>query len=179
MRRAPENGEWVTACESPCDQQMPLNNEYRIAGSGVTQSGEFTLDGKPGQRVVITANVGTTAGLTAGLIAAGVGLLVVITGFYVIVGSVAANCTSGTTNCTKSSANGGTVVGVALVIGGLGAIIVGGIIALNNAHSGQTQEVQVRKNALAERWFDDLAANAPREVPTTPFFHTPIFSRSF
>ena len=193
MRRAPENGEWITACESPCDMQLPLNNEYRIAGSGVTQSSEFDLDGQPGQRVVIKANVGTTAGLTGGLIITGVGLLVAIVGLYVIAGAAAVNsvsCVNGkdtSTGASCSTSGGGVAVGVVLVLGGVAAMGIGGVIALINWKTGQSQEVQVPKaNAKAALvdfdaykrapvWHEPLPM--PGGLPRTT--EIPIFSKSF
>ncbi len=194
MRREPDNGEWITACESPCDQQLPLNNEYRLAGSGVTQSGEFELEGKPGQRVVITANVGSTAGLTGGLIVAGVGLLVTIVGLEVLATAAAVNnidCATTTTSTGScSSKSGGVGVGLVITLGGVAAMAIGGIIAIINWKTGQTQELQVPKGtarASLDRPRDDRTwARSPTWNAPTPAAlgaprttEIPLFSRSF
>src|SRR5262249_28257391 len=74
-RRNPGDDQpWVTACDSPCDAQLPLNNDYRIVGEGIWASSEFGLEGSPGQRIVLKVNPATRLARTGGIVVAAVGL---------------------------------------------------------------------------------------------------------
>ncbi len=192
-RRNPgEDQPWVTACESPCDVQLPLNNDYRIVGDGIWASSEFELDGQPGQRVVVKVAPATRISRTAGIVVAGAGLLAIIIGVYIVAIAAAASCTNSNINSVCKDNSGGTTVGVVLMLGGLVTMAVGGIIILANWRTGESQEVQ--SPAKAARLFDvPGVANSDnafkrlpnfREpsatdklAPVTPIF--PIFSRSF
>ena len=191
-RRNPGEGEWMNACVSPCDVQMPLNNDYRIVGSGVTGSGEFNLEGAAGQRVIIKINAGTTFGLTAGLATAASGLLVVIVGLYVVAGAAAVNATSNlssclngslsstSSSCRESDSSSGTTAGLVITGLGLAAIGVGGVIAIINWRTGQSQEVQSPRQGMlsndawkrAPMWREASVLDRGPSATMTPLFTT-------
>lgn len=153
-RRNPgEDQPWVTACESPCDVQLPLNNDYRIVGEGIWASSEFELEGSAGQRVVVKVAPATRLTRTAGIVVAGAGLLAIIIGVYVVAIAAAASCTSFNSNGScASDTGGGVAIGVVLMLGGLVTMAVGGIIILANWRTGESQEVQ--SPTKAARIFD-------------------------
>jgi hypothetical protein len=173
-RRNPGDDQpWVTACESPCDVQLPLNNDYRIVGEGIWASSEFELDGQPGQRVVVKVAPATRLARTAGIVVAGAGLLAIIIGVYVVAIAAAASCSSSVSaNGCNSDNSGGVAIGVVLMLGGLVTMAVGGIIILANWRTGESQEVQ--SPAKAARLFNVPGVpngdNAYKRLPT---FHEP------
>ncbi len=186
-RRNPGDDEpWVTACESPCDVQLPLNNDYRIVGQGIWASSEFDLEGQPGQRVVIKVNPATRLARTAGIVVAGVGLLAITIGVYVVAFAALAKCAGSVTSACKSDSTGGTAVGVVLILGGVAAMAVGGVMVLVNWRTGQSQEVQSRGSAKLDWPVDDRYTRLPtfrdpspveRFAPATSTI--PLFSGSF
>jgi hypothetical protein len=161
-RRNPGDDQpWVTACESPCDVQLPLNNDYRIVGEGIWASSEFELEGNPGQRVVVKVNPATRFARTAGIVVAGVGLTAAIVGLYVVAVSATTNCfnTVSTNGCDSSG--GGTTVGWVIVAAGLVTAAVGGVLILMNLRTGQSQEIQSRAASL---WRGDVARATTNET---------------
>ena len=86
-RRSPRGG-WETVCYTPCNQELPLGVEYRIAGDGLRTSSPFFLDrDKP--RIELDAGAATTRGHHAGIAlvavgggAAAVGLALISAAFY-------------------------------------------------------------------------------------------------
>jgi hypothetical protein len=83
-RRPSPRSEWTVACESPCDQELPLSDDYRI-GSGDA----FRIKGKDGDSVELRASRRSWAGTIGGgaLVLAGVPFVLVGT-FLGIVGAV-------------------------------------------------------------------------------------------
>jgi hypothetical protein len=54
LDRKPHGHEaWVLACESPCDRPMPIGDLYRVVGTGIMSTPNFTLEAKPGARHVV------------------------------------------------------------------------------------------------------------------------------
>jgi hypothetical protein len=176
-RRNPGDDQpWVTACESPCDVQLPLNNDYRIVGEGIWASGEFELDGNPGQRVVIKVNPATRFARTAGIVTAGIGLTAAIVGIYVVAVSATANCVNTanvTTGCETSG--GGTTVGWVIVAAGLVTAAVGGVLILMNLRTGQSQDLQSPAARAAGLWRGDLAKATTTEEGADAFKRVPTF----
>jgi hypothetical protein len=173
-RRNPGDDQaWVTACESPCDVQLPLNNDYRIVGEGIWASSEFELEANPGQRVVIKVNPATRLARTAGIVVAGAGLLAAIIGIYVVAVAATTNCinTVNTTGCDSSGA--GTTIGWVIVAAGLVTAGVGGVLILMNLRTGQSQEIQ--SPAHGGLWRGDLARARGTDDPykRLPMFRDP------
>jgi hypothetical protein len=116
-RRAAGTTEFVTACQTPCDAEMPIGDTYKIGGSGFTTTGEFKLDAPPGGSVELIVDGPNWAGIIGG------GLLTSGGAFTAYVGTIFAlaggDCSSYSGGC-KESRNVG-----------LGALAVGaGMIAL-------------------------------------------------
>jgi hypothetical protein len=131
-RQDPATEQWVIACESPCDVALPLNNHYRIAGSGIHASSTFDLEGKPGERVTITVHPGSRAALIGGGVAAGLGAFGFTPGIYLtVIGAAISEEPTG-----KAILTAGLITLAASVTLG----IVGGIIAYKNWKTDVTQD---------------------------------------
>jgi hypothetical protein len=59
--------EWVIVCKAPCDEMLPLEGYYRIAGSALRDSKPFRLDGAPGDHLVISTETGSATAYDAGV----------------------------------------------------------------------------------------------------------------
>jgi hypothetical protein len=76
LRSAPPYG-WRWVCQAPCTAHAPLDAEYKLRGSGVTESESFRLDPKLGRAVRVRVEPVSQGALIAGtiLIYAGVSVL--------------------------------------------------------------------------------------------------------
>jgi hypothetical protein len=76
LRSAPPYG-WRWVCQAPCTANAPLDGEYKLRGSGVTESESFRLDPKLGRAVRVRVEPVSQGALIAGtiLIYAGVSVL--------------------------------------------------------------------------------------------------------
>lgn len=76
LRSAPPYG-WRWVCQAPCTAHTPLEGEYKLRGSGVTESESFRLDPKLGQALRLRLEPVSQGALIAGtiLIYAGVSVL--------------------------------------------------------------------------------------------------------
>ncbi|MGH7282903.1 MAG: hypothetical protein ACRELY_15370, partial [Polyangiaceae bacterium] len=77
-----QGGAWETACNSPCDRELPLDSNYRVTGSNVRTSGAFRLLAKPGDHVTLDVNAGSSAGFSGGVAMALLGGLTATVGFW-------------------------------------------------------------------------------------------------
>jgi hypothetical protein len=59
--------EWVHACESPCDVELPLADEYRTFGGRNGTSQPFRLHGSPGESIEVTVDPPATGGVGLGV----------------------------------------------------------------------------------------------------------------
>jgi len=130
-RRAAGTTDFVTACSSPCDEEMPIGDTYRIGGNGFATTSEFSLAAAPGGSVELSVDGPNWAGIVGG------GLLTVGGGFTAYIGTALAisgsitgsrSCSSGysTRNCedTDSIRN----VGLGAIAVGAGMIVLGLVI---------------------------------------------------
>jgi hypothetical protein len=123
-RRAAGTTDFITACESPCDMEMPIGDTYKIGGSGFSTTSEFKLDAPPGGSVELTVDGPNWAGIVGG------GAITIGGGFTAYVGVILALTGSSCSNDRYSSSNyDNNCTEVRNV--GLGAMAVGaGMIAL-------------------------------------------------
>jgi len=77
----PDAIRWTTACDAPCDAQLPLEAVYRIVGRGLQASRNLELEGAPGDDVTLKVHAMSNDDYATGehlalgtYIAAGVGL---------------------------------------------------------------------------------------------------------
>lgn len=119
-RRAAGTTDLVAACEAPCDEELPLGDTYRVGGSGLTTTHEFTLAGKPGGSVEITVDGPSWAGIVGG------GLLTLGGGFTAYVGLLLTLAGGAADSSSRSSYSANSAKEVRNV--GLGALAVGAVM---------------------------------------------------
>lgn len=145
-RRPAGSTSWVPACTSPCNEELPIGDLYRVTGNAVPASKEFSLEVGPGGTVDIAVDPASTGGMIGagflagtGATAAYVGLLMTIFGQAIISG----DCNerrAGTSSCASKS-DGESLRTAGLVTFGIGAAAtVGGILLFLN--SAKTDIVQ-------------------------------------
>jgi hypothetical protein len=173
-RRLDQGADWVKACDSPCDVELPIADEYEIAGLGNGPSKEFHLQASPGQSVVLSIEPPSIGGIVLGgglVFVGGVGLYI-----SVLVGlAVAAACTDQSCGTNPGWVGSGISAG-AMAAGGF-------ILYLSaktdiNQHESTPQPAAPPQNAYLREptWRTTI-----EPLPTTsgPAFVVPIFSRSF
>ena len=62
----PVTFQWSPVCDAPCDRELPLELQYRIAGKYIRPSQAIQLAVKPGQAVALHANTASTSPLATG-----------------------------------------------------------------------------------------------------------------
>jgi hypothetical protein len=124
-RRAAGTTDFVTACQTPCDAEMPIGDTYKIGGSGFSTTSEFKLDAPPGGSVELTVDGPNWVGIVGGgAITIGGAATAYVGVIFALAGG---SCSSSSSSRYSSSRNGCTEVRNV----GLGALAVGaGMIAL-------------------------------------------------
>ncbi len=186
-RRSGERSrDWDSVCTSPCDTELPLDAEYRIAGEGVRNSAPFQLSARAGERVELAVNTASKGGFVGGIVLTSLGPVTSLIGAVVLVAvnqseQIAAEQASfgGTPSTTTTQNNAGAkTVGVVLIIGGI-AMTIGGILMLTgNAHTHldqgpigtapRSQDAWLR----TPTWRDDRMGEALPKTYDAPLFHT-------
>ncbi len=91
--RPPQGESWVAMCNAPCDRELPLDDSYRISGSGIQRSRVFTIAAQPGQHVVLEVSAHSTGGLVGGIVLASIGVVAEVTGLVLLLeGSLQSLC---------------------------------------------------------------------------------------
>jgi hypothetical protein len=137
---------WEHACDSPCDQRLPVGEEYRIVGGpDINESNVFFLDGSKDP----------SSGRAILLVAPGskrkqkIGTGILIGGAVLLVGGVVGGLLAACPSCTFQ-ANGTTDnqnflaigIGTGLAVTGIAAGIFGGAWIVDNAHTRVSGAVQ-------------------------------------
>jgi hypothetical protein len=161
---APGSGRWALVCAAPCDAQVPLGRQYRIAGEGIRASRAFRIEAPPGQRVTITVSAASKSAFSGGIAVSSVGAAGIVVGLSVLLFGALEACDvvdPNTGACVGSS--DGTVETVGLVITLVGAaVLVGGLVLL--ASNTRTHAVQT---------LGALTAQPPR--PETAWLRAPLW----
>jgi hypothetical protein len=181
--RTPDSG-WGVLCNAPCDQEVPLNADFRISGSGTRTSHAFKIIAQPGQHVAISVNPGSSGGFVLGIVMLGVSPAVIFIGFIVwAVGAIESSTTDIVTG-QKGNGSGAETVGGVMMLVGLGALIGGIILVVSNSSTKQTQEIMQpgappprRDDAWLRMPMWHEGAGFERSVPRPQTI--PLFSRSF
>jgi hypothetical protein len=173
-RRLDQGADWVKACDSPCDVELPIADEYEIAGMGNGPTKEFRLQASAGQSEVLSIEPPSIGGIVLGgglVLVGGVGLYI-----SVLVGlAFAAGCVDQSCGTNPGWVGSGISAG-ALAAGGL-------ILYLSaktdiNQHESTPQPAVPPQNAYLR---EPTWRTTTEPVPTSsgPAFVVPIFSRSF
>ena len=179
QRRSGESGSWETVCTSPCDQRVPVGDQYQVTGEGFNASKPFMLNASKGT-VNLDVQVGEKKGETTGLVVLGVGGALVIAGIIVIAVAGGTNGVSGQGNDSGTTHLGNTnalFAGGGLIFAGLAAGIYGGATYLNSKSS--TVEGDVAKPGPARGALDSGPAVARNATPNVPAFVIPVWQGTF
>lgn len=176
-------GAWETACNSPCDREMPLDSNYRVTGSNVRTSGAFRLLAKPGDHVTLDVNTGSSAGFSGGVTMALLGGLTATIGFWGWYITLLDNETYGydDSGYYSGSSHHASPVPWAITTG-VGAVVgtVGLVMAVANEKTKVQQAVgapdpkkEASLDPLTDRsptWLNLKPAGFPAAPQTTPIF---------
>ncbi len=101
LRRPSGSSGWVHACMSPCDTDLPINDTYKVGGSGITSSSEFRLQEQAGHTAHVIVDPASTSGIIIGGVMGGAGALGAYVGLILtVVGVAAANADCNSTYYT-------------------------------------------------------------------------------
>jgi hypothetical protein len=188
LEKDPDGGDtWTPACEAPCDTEVPLSADYRIAnGNGMRQSAVFHLHGQAGDHLTLTLSGGSKGWLVTGIVVTSVSGLVMLVGSVVALAgsaSTSSNCGFGD-GCTHSNPNAGlAAAGWLTLLVGAAAAAGGIVLIVHNARTGvavdvtgaQSARVQGDAWAHVPTWHEPSAAD--RALP--PVLAGPIWSGRF
>jgi hypothetical protein len=125
--------EWQRVCTAPCDTEVQLGGEYRVAGEGVTTSGSFALHGPATELRVDPGSSGVRRAGSALTVIGGIAALA--GGIFLGVSAIhPAGQPASTLGIGGYASIGALAGGGALVIAGIGMIIGGGTSVQDEAH---------------------------------------------
>lgn len=170
-RRPAGTSDFVKACESPCDIDVPVGDTYKVGGSGVTTTKEFRIDPvASGKFVEITVDGPNYFGIAGG------GLLTLAGGISAYVGILLA--LAGTGGGDSSSAREVRNVGLGALLVGGGLIAVGLLIVFPSIRTDLSQDTKTmnarRDGFLRSPTWRTTETTAPSNA-TFPI----MFERSF
>jgi hypothetical protein len=191
--RSGPNAPWEPACEEKCDKRLPVADEYRVVGVGLSPSRPFTLDGSKGDKITLKVVVGEHRKEKVGMwVLIGGGALIVAGILTIAIGSHPSETfqADGTTNNTNFDI---LTVGTGLIVGGLIASIYGGATWYNNTHSHVGGDTIGAPGPVSKDPKDDASLLSPKPVfwgsteqtgmrmqgSVAPVFQIPIINRSF
>ena len=123
IRQPAGTSDWATACEAPCDQEMPIGDTYKIAGNGFRTTKEFKLEAEPGGAVELSVDGPNWFGIIGGGLITITGAGAVYGGL--LVAAAGSSCDSSYYNsCDGSGKAGLAVAGVGVGLIALGLLIV-------------------------------------------------------
>lgn len=82
FRRPAGTSQWEIACESPCDERLPIGDDYKVTGNSIAASDEFKLQAPADGAVYLNVHA-SSAGKVLGGVLASVGALVGYIGLLV------------------------------------------------------------------------------------------------
>jgi hypothetical protein len=82
LGRAVRGAEWTPVCRAPCDEEVPLDWEYRVHGAGMKASGGFNLEAFAGQSVVVHVDPASKGWFIAGVVGMSTGGAAAVVGLF-------------------------------------------------------------------------------------------------
>jgi hypothetical protein len=173
--RASMHDAWMLACESPCDRDLPLADEYRVihgTEAGATRGDTFRLSGAPGGSVTVTVDEGSTAQFVGGLVVATGGVALAVVGMVGLAAVSSASSSSPDSNAHTADCSicgGGLrdpiamISALALIAGG-GAILTG-VLLVNDAGPSTSQKPIFAREPTWTAPRAELATKRPFVVP--------------
>jgi hypothetical protein len=176
-RRPAGSTELVAACEAPCDLELPLGDTYRVGGSGLTTTHEFTLAAKPGGSVEITVDGPSWAGIVGGgLLTLGGGITAYVGVLLTLAGGAAES--GSRSNYGNESAKEVRNVGLGALAVGAAMIGVGLAIVYPSLKTDLTQQVGGPSHDAFRRSPTWLTAGPGVETRSTPLMF-PVLEGTF
>lgn len=141
-RRAAGSAGWMIACTSPCNEELPIGDTYRVTGNGIAQSKEFRLDAPPGGSVDVTIDPPSTGGMVLGGLMAGGGATAAYVGLALfLVGTRSEACTYDFYGASCTPVDRDSLQTAGLITLGVGSVLTaaGLLVFLNNAKTDISQ----------------------------------------
>jgi hypothetical protein len=164
LYRRPAGGSgFVHACQSPCDMELPLGDEYHLIGSGISQTKDFHLQGSQDDQVTLTVNGPSAGGMLAGGTLAVGGSIAMYMGALAALSGLGETC--GSTSSYSCGASDGDRKGglIAFVVGTAAAAL--GTYVLINAASTDVNQGAAASPAAASN--DAFVREAMWRTPTS------------
>lgn len=166
--------EWVQACTSPCDKDLPVANLYRISGNGFAPT-ELRLEPDAKGNVEVAMSPPSTTGTVAGGVLLGVGGVILGLGLL-----IESNDSCDNAPCTEhrlSSGDRATALG--LMGGGLVTVLVGTLVLISSrstdivqAHESKPHEPPAPRSSTrwdafvrTPTWRSEASAAPPARTP--------------
>lgn len=150
-------GAWVPACHAPCRFAVPVQAEYRVAGSGIRPSRAMTFARSPGSSIRLHVDTASKGAFVGGIVLTSVGAPVFLVAGLV---TIALSSASG----TKNVATAGAITGVAGVAAGSGIAL----MVLNSKSTASAEMVPLPSAVPTTSEAPAPAAYDPRlELPAT------------
>ena len=191
LQRRPRGGQaFLRACDAPCDQEMPLSDDYMVSAAGAKTTA-VKLAGQAGQTVIIDVDPPSDGGKIGGVAMIVVGAIGLLVGGTVdLVGLAAESVASapGATNDTKSGADSILIVGLVITGISLGLGIGGVVVFFKSGNTDVTAKTGYLTDVPGAPKADDRFVRAPVWHTPSAFERAaqgpaprtvPIFSRSF
>jgi hypothetical protein len=147
QQRLTDYDSWTTVCNAPCDKQVSTIYRYRIVGTGLKTSSDFSLLGSHGDQATLEVHGGSEGLFYVGALAIPIGGVSAVLGFaFYLLGSVGGGA------CTDASCQAGShrevLVGSTML--GLGALAVlsGIVLVAHNAHARVLQRISTSQSGL-------------------------------
>jgi hypothetical protein len=189
-RKPAGSDSWFDACSSPCDQDLPTGDTYKILGNNVPSSKEFHLEVGPSGFVDLVVDPPNHGGMILGGIIGGTGGLAFMVGSLMALVGVAndnLDCSrwqsqgqyfTSQSDCQSTQSNGKSVRNAGLVTLGIGAAVTGlGLVIIFNSattdidqHGGAARPA--RDAYLREPTFKSSGSSADAQFPL-------VFTRHF
>jgi hypothetical protein len=169
-------------CSAPCDQRLPLKEQYRIGGSGIRNSRPFKLVENGTTRRTLYVDEASKGSFVLGIVGVSVGPAVALIGLIIVLANAAAESIDGEDNSHGES------VGWIVAAAGHAIAVGGGVLMGSNAHSSVSQtppgadrdgRLPGPSIALGGPGFRNLLRDTHTERLAPPTNSVPIFSASF
>jgi hypothetical protein len=151
-RRHGARSAWEHVCAAPCDQRLSVNDQYRFVGDGLNASPPFMLATDSGDAIAVSVRPAQHRRYVIAVWALASGVVTGVAGAIMVIGD---------DGLAGNDHTGWFTVGIISVIAGGAAAVVGGAIAIHNAHTGVEGAVAKEPSASAARGSSVAGARAP------------------
>jgi hypothetical protein len=127
---------WEHVCNSPCDGQVSVADEYRVTGENLNDSAAFLLDGSKGEKITLNVSPGSKKKYTTGIVLLGAGGALALGGVITIAAGASNAAVPGADGTTTTDKNFNIMtVGTVLIVAGVATGIGGGSLMVDNGRT--------------------------------------------